>query len=227
MIDGLTGYAEAILIVDQSTAKVALAVYVELFAPYGVFEQLHSDPGTQFESAQFSEQCFTFGVDKTRTTPYRPQANGKSERFNCTLVSKIRRADQRRPYDWETLLAPVLQAYRLTISESNGFTQFRLAFKREMRLLVDLVTPMLDPPRDVRTFAAELIDDLEWSYRVAREVIRLGHRRLMNRYNKHVVERTYPVGSLGRVLLHSRSRTALSKLEPQYYGFCEVIEISG
>ena len=131
-------------------------------------EQLHSDRGTQFEAALFAELCSTFGTDKRRTTPYRPQANGKCERFNRTLVDILRRAVQKRPFDWEPLLAPVLQSYRSTISEATGFTPYRLAFGREMRLPVDVDTPMPEPPRDVRTFAANLAEDLEWSYSRAR-----------------------------------------------------------
>ena len=124
-------------------------------------EQLHSHRGTQFESALFAELCAIFGVDKTRTTAYRPQDNGKCERFKRTLVAMLRRAVQRRPYDWESLLAPVLQLYRSTVSEATGFTPFRLAFDREMRLPIDLGSPLPEPPRDVRTFATELAEDLE------------------------------------------------------------------
>ena len=127
MIDGLTGWAEAIPIADQSAATCARAVYAEWIQRYGVPEQLHSDRGTQFESALFVELCATFGVDKTRTTAYRPQANGKCERFNRTLVAMLRRAVQHRPYNWESLLAPVLQSYRSTVSEATGFTPHRLA----------------------------------------------------------------------------------------------------
>ena len=112
MIDGLTGWAEAVPIADHSAATCARAVYAEWIACYDVPEQLHSDRGTQFESALFTELCATLNVDKTRTTAYRPQANGKCERFNLTLVTMLRRAVQRRPYDWEPLLAPVLQSYR-------------------------------------------------------------------------------------------------------------------
>ena len=79
MIDGLTGWAEAIPIADQSAATCARAVYAEWIALFGVPEQLHSERETQFESALFAELCATFGVDKTRTTAYRPQANGKCE----------------------------------------------------------------------------------------------------------------------------------------------------
>ena len=79
MIDGLTGWAEAVPIADQSAPTVAHAVYTEWISSYGVPEQLHSDRGVQFESAVFAELCAVFGIEKTRTTPYRPQANGKCE----------------------------------------------------------------------------------------------------------------------------------------------------
>ena len=52
-----------------------------------------------------------------------------------------------------------------------------------MRLLICLGSPLLEQPRDVRTFAVELAEDLELSYKVAREIIRHGHKRAESRYN--------------------------------------------
>ena len=109
----------------------------------------------------FAELCSIFGIDKTRTTPYRPQANGKCERFNRTLVTMLRRAVQKRPYDLESMLPAVHHAYRSTISEATGFTPGRHAFGSEMRLLVDLENPLPDPPHDTKTLAAELAEDFE------------------------------------------------------------------
>ena len=63
MIDGLTGWAEAVPIVDQSAPTVARAVYTECISRYGVQEQLHSDHGVQFESAVFAELCAVFGIE--------------------------------------------------------------------------------------------------------------------------------------------------------------------
>ena len=51
-----------------------------------------------------------------------------------------------------------------------------------MRLLVDLGMPLPEPPSDLRTLASELAEDLEWSYRVAREVIGHGHKSAETRY---------------------------------------------
>ena len=108
MIDGLTGWAEAVPIDDQRAVTVAHDVYAEWIEHYGVPEQIHSDRGTQFESALFEELCIAFGIDKTHTTPYRLQANGKCERFNRMLITTLRRAVQKRHYDWEPLMPAVL-----------------------------------------------------------------------------------------------------------------------
>ena len=69
---------------------------------------IHSERGAQFNCALFEELCVAVGVDKTRTTPYRPHTNGKCERFNRTIVTLLGRAVQRRPYDWKLLLPAVL-----------------------------------------------------------------------------------------------------------------------
>ena len=77
MIDKLKGCAEVILIDDHRAETVASVVVSEWTFRYGAPEKIHSDQGAQFESALFEELCTSFGVDKTKTTPYRPQLNGK------------------------------------------------------------------------------------------------------------------------------------------------------
>ena len=100
-----------------------------------------------------------------------------------------------------------------------------------MRLPTDLTEKEMpisqhpELPRDDRTFTAELADDLEWSYKVAREIIKHGHKRAESRYNERVVERGYQPGCLVRVWQHARNRNAPSKLGTQYFGLCEVLEV--
>ena len=202
-------------------------MYAEWIARYGVREQSHSDRGTQFESAFFEELCIAFGIDKTRTSPYRPQANGKWKRFNRTLITILRRAVQKRPYDWEPLLPAVLQAYRSTSAETTGLTPSRFVFKHEMRLPVDIGTPLPEPPRNICTNANILSEDLEWAYKVAREMIKTQHKSEKTRYNNHVVEKLFKPGVYVRVFPHARNYGATSKLVPHYFGLCEVLAVRG
>ena len=73
--------------------------------------------------------------------------------------------------------ARVLQAYQSTPSESTGFTPHRVVFGREMHLPIDIGTPLPESPRDIRTFANSLVEDLEWFYHAAHETTGLHHRR--------------------------------------------------
>ena len=139
----------------------------------------------------------------------------------------LRRAFNKRPYDWGPLLPAVLQAYRSTILETTSFTPHRLVFGREMRLPVDFGAPLPEPPRDVRTYASELAEDLEWCYRIARECTGFRHRRAEQQYNERAVEKQYAPGTLVRVVQDTHSRDTPSKLAPKYYGLCEVLQVRG
>ena len=80
----------------------------------------------------------------------------------------LRRAVKKRLYDWEPLLSPVLQAYKSTVSESTGFTMFRLVFGCEIRLPIDFGTPLPELPRYIKTLAVELTDDFKYVYKLAK-----------------------------------------------------------
>ena len=56
----------------------------------------------------------------------------------------------------------------------------RLVFGREMRLPVDIGTPLPEPPCDIRKYTNILSEDLEWAYKVAREVIGTQHKRAVS-----------------------------------------------
>ena len=57
---------------------------------FGIPNQIHTDQGREIESELFSELCKLLGIEKTRTTPYRPQSDGLvDERFNRTLIAML------------------------------------------------------------------------------------------------------------------------------------------
>ena len=91
IIDRFTGWAEASPMPDQTAETVFKTFFREWVQRYGWPNRIHTDQGTQFESALFKSMCAEMHVEKSRTTPYRPQANGKVERFNRTMATLIRR----------------------------------------------------------------------------------------------------------------------------------------
>ena len=68
-----------------ATADVAITHLRSIFSIFGAPAQLHSDRGSTFECAEFQNFLTSWGVHKTRTTPYHPQGNGQVEKLNGTF----------------------------------------------------------------------------------------------------------------------------------------------
>jgi len=75
---------------DDETATTAVAVLrraVSWFALRGIrTERVLSDNGSAYRSHLWSDTCAELAIKHSRTRPYRPQTNGKIERFHRTLA---------------------------------------------------------------------------------------------------------------------------------------------
>ena len=67
--DPFTKWIEAYALPDQKTSTVAETLVEQFICRYGCPKELHSDQGTNFQSAVFQEVCKLLGIDQTRTCP--------------------------------------------------------------------------------------------------------------------------------------------------------------
>lgn len=71
----------------SQTAIGLLRRVVAYFARLGVeVERVFSDNGSAYRSRAWRDACTELGIKPKRTRPYRPQTNGKIERFHRTLA---------------------------------------------------------------------------------------------------------------------------------------------
>ena len=87
--DSFTKYAWASPTRNQKATTVAKLLCEKVLANYGFPQRLHSDQGKDFDSRLIKELCKVANIEKTRTTPYHPQGNGQTERFNRTLLGML------------------------------------------------------------------------------------------------------------------------------------------
>jgi transposase InsO family protein len=88
-IDDATRLAYAEVLPDEkaSTTIAFLCRAVEHFAGYGItVERVLTDNGAPYVSAAHRLACQQLGIRHLRTRPYRPQTNGKAERFIRTML---------------------------------------------------------------------------------------------------------------------------------------------
>jgi transposase InsO family protein len=89
-IDDATRLAYAEVLPDEkaTTAIAFLGRALAFFRRHGVqVERVMTDNGSAYVSTMHALACRALGVRHLRTRPYRPQTNGKAERFIRTLLS--------------------------------------------------------------------------------------------------------------------------------------------
>jgi transposase InsO family protein len=88
-IDDATRLAYAEVLPDEkaTTAIAFLTRAVAFFARHGITtERVITDNGSPYRSAVHAVACRALGIRHLRTRPYRPQTNGKAERFIPTML---------------------------------------------------------------------------------------------------------------------------------------------
>ena len=93
---------------DQRAATIVKAFEEAwVYKGHGVPKVVLSDQGPNVDGETFRRFCHALGVNKRRTTPYRPQSDGMSERNIGMVKQVIRCLQQDRQLDrgsWSSLL---------------------------------------------------------------------------------------------------------------------------
>lgn len=80
-------YAEELPDETPATTIAFVERACRFYADHGIrIERLLTDNGNPYRSRAFRSRCHELGISARRTRPYRPQTNGKAERFIRTLL---------------------------------------------------------------------------------------------------------------------------------------------
>jgi transposase InsO family protein len=113
-------YTEILPDERQHTAATFLHRAHAWYAAAGItIERILSDNGSCYRSKDWAAACAKLGITPKRTRPYRPQTNGKVERFHRTLADEWAYA---RPYQTETQRRAALPAWLHTYNNHRGHT---------------------------------------------------------------------------------------------------------
>jgi transposase InsO family protein len=116
-------YTEILADETKDTAAAFLARATAWYATAGItIERVLSDNGSCYRSKTWATTCADLGITPKRTRPYRPQTNGKVERFHRTLAGEWAYA---QPYTTETERRAALDPWLHTYNHHRGHTALK------------------------------------------------------------------------------------------------------
>ncbi|GBM15589.1 Transposon Ty3-I Gag-Pol polyprotein [Araneus ventricosus] len=219
LMDYFTKWPEAIPIPDQEASTVAEELVRAWISRYGVPMILHSDQGTNFNSALFTELCKLLGILKTRTTALQPESDGMVERFNRTILNHLSLFVSKNQTDCDTHLPLFLLAYKSADHEASGCTPADMLFGRTLRLPCDILFGRpSDTPSSPNEYLNNLEARLESVHAFARERIKLASERMKTRYDSGATGHHFKEGDQVWMYNPKRRRGLSPKLQQNWEG---------
>ncbi|KAL9985366.1 hypothetical protein ACROYT_G007760 [Oculina patagonica] len=137
VIDYFSRYVEVAAMQKTTKSSEVIRALKSIFARHGTPEQVQSDNGPQFDSAEFSYFAKEWGFKHTTSSPRFPQSNGEVERGVRTVKNLLTK--EKDP-------AKGLLAYRSTPLACK-FTPAQLLMGRQIRNSVPAFHTQLNPHR--------------------------------------------------------------------------------
>jgi len=149
------------------------------------------------EGTIFREMCEMLGVDKIRTTCYKPSTNDALKRMHRTLNTMLGKMVDEKQRDWGAHVAYAMAAYNATVHSATGFTPNRLLYGRELRfpnelLYVEVEDKNLDAGSYFE-FVEGQEDAFRTSFALARESLGFCAENPKERYDMRVRPAIYKV----------------------------------
>ena len=123
-----------------TTAAKTIEALRQLFAAYGLPEQVVSDNGLQFTAEEFKDFMKVNGIKHIRSTPYHPSTNGLVERF-VQMFKRAMRAGESEGKPMHHRLVNFLLTYRSSLHATTNVAPGDLILKRHLRTRFDLLRP--------------------------------------------------------------------------------------
>ena len=131
IIDHLTGWPEAFLILDKS-ADTIVSTFINHYLPVHIHPRyILLDNGTEFKNQLMDQVLQQLRIDHIFSAPYHLQSNRKLEVFHKYLKPTLRKPCEIDLANWDKYINQVLTSYRVTPNFATVETPFFLVYRRD------------------------------------------------------------------------------------------------
>ena len=135
--DHFTKFVVSYPLPDQQAITIANSI-IDYISKFGIPESILSDRGTNFKSEVLNDIYELLDIIPRFTSPFHPQSDGLTERFNQTLKNMLIAYINSSQNDWDEYLSRLCLAYNTAEQSTTGYTPYQLMFGRKPKLAIDL-----------------------------------------------------------------------------------------
>ena len=137
--DTFTRFTIAVPIANKEASTVARCLVDHVFLQWGLCTSISSDLGGEFQNSLMDELYRLLDVHRIRSTSWRPQTDGKIERFHRTMHSMFAKVVSETQKDWSRYVKYITFCYNATVHRSTQYTPFFLHTGREPLWRLDVL----------------------------------------------------------------------------------------
>ena len=187
IVDNFTRFAQAYPTRNKEAKTAADKLFNDFFLRFGFSEKILHDQGREFENKLFHQLEKLMGIKRLRTTPYHPQGNGQTERFNKTIISMLRTLSDKEKSNWKDALNKMTHAYNSTRNSATGYSPFFLMFGRQPKLPIDsMFDQAVEKPSGTTSTVNKWYDEMKQAHQIASEKSTKSRLSAKKQYDKKV-----------------------------------------
>jgi len=202
--DNFSRFVQAYPTRNKEAKTAAERLYNDFILRFGIPGKFLHDQGKEFDNKLFKCLAKLCNIQRLRTSPYHPQANGQTERMNQTIIKMLSTLPEHHKTKWKDHVSKLVHAYNCTKHSTTGYSPYYLLFGRKPKLPIDLLLPSEE--KDLVSHSAYLTDwkiQMEQAYKIASENSTKRKTRDIEHHNSRPCSKVLQSGD--RVLVRNKS----------------------